>query len=164
MHRTQAPNGISFIEIALISVLLGGCAMTLGPELLHAAHSAHTRAVEQDLAMFRRQIQQYQLEHDGRLPGAGTDSEAMFLGQLMHATNERGEWAAGGHLGPYLLGPIPSNPFSGEDGILVVPGQLTPEHADDCCGWIFSSTTGEFRAQMAAGKSRDWLTFRKPSH
>jgi len=160
MHAAQAPNGISFIELALISVLLTGCAMTLVPELSHAADSARRRAVEQDLAMFRRQIQQYRLEHADDLPGGGTDSEAMFLGQLMQPTDERGEWTAASHLGPYLLSRVPANPFSGKNGILVVPGLLTRNHMYGNHGWVFSSTTGEIRAQMPVSqmpeqKSRD---------
>ena len=155
MHTAEAPNGISFIDVALISASLAGCVMSLAPELSHAAHSARTLAVEQDLAMFRRQIQQYRLEHDDRLPGGGTDSEAMFLRQLMQPTNEHGECAAFSHLGPYILSGIPSNPFSGKSGVLVVPGLLTERHACGDYGWVFSSTTGEIRSQMPLRKSPD---------
>lgn len=148
MQQAETPSGISFIEFALIGALLVGCAINLAPELADAAHTARRQAVEDDLTMFRRQIEQYQRDHLDRLPAQGTNSEATFVSQLTHRTNEHGDVAKRAHFGPYIIGKIPSNPFSGLSRVLVVPGPVKSEHVSGhgTHGWVFSSTTGEFRA------------------
>lgn len=145
---TGTPFGISFIEFALIAAALSTCAMALAPELAAATRTAREQAVEQDLAMFRRQIEQYKKDHGERLPAVGTNSESTFVAQLTGRSDEHGETSPRGHFGPYLLGELPPNPFNGKRRVLVVPGPLKNEHTrgDGNHGWAFSSMTGEIAA------------------
>ncbi|MDA0587020.1 MAG: hypothetical protein O2820_03675 [Planctomycetota bacterium] len=151
MQQAETPFGISFIEFALIAALLTGCAMSFAPELVAAAKSASEQALDDDLEMFRRQIAQYRLDHDDLLPAHGTNSEATFLNQLTRRTSRHGEVAERAHFGPYIIGSIPVNPFSGLSRVLVVPGPLAAGHTtgDGTHGWAFSSTTGEIRANTS---------------
>jgi type II secretory pathway pseudopilin PulG len=148
MPQAETPSGISFIEFALMAALLSGCAMSFAPELAAAAKSAREQALEEDLEMFRRQIKQYRLDHKDQLPAHGTNSEATFVSQLTRRTSRHGEIAERAHFGPYIIGSLPVNPFSGLSRVLVVPGPLTASHTtgDGTHGWAFSSTTGEIRA------------------
>jgi general secretion pathway protein G len=151
MQTTETPSGISFIEFALMAALLSGCAISLAPELAAATRTAREQALEEDLAMFRRQIEQYRLDHGNQLPAEGTNSEATFVSQLTRRTNEHGDVAERAHFGPYIIGELPVNPYSGKSRVLVVPGPFQREHVDGdgTHGWAFSSTTGEIRANTA---------------
>lgn len=148
MPSTETPSGISFIEFALIAAALSACAMSLAPELAVATLQTREQAVEEDLAMFRRQIRQYRKDHGDRLPAAETNSESTFVVQLTGRSDEHGEISPRGSLGPYIIGALPPNPFNGKRRVLVVPGPLKHEHTrgEGNHGWAYSSTTGEIAA------------------
>jgi general secretion pathway protein G len=148
MQQAETPSGISFIEFALIAALLAGCAIRFAPELTAATQSAREQVLQENLAMFRRQIERYRLDHADQLPAHGTNSEATFVRQLTLRTNGHGEVADRAHFGPYLIGDLPVNPFSGKRRVLVIPGPVQNEHVDGdgTHGWAFSSTTGEIHA------------------
>jgi general secretion pathway protein G len=147
-EATGNSSGISFIEFAMIAAALSSCAMTLAPELAAATRTAREHALQCDLEMFRRQIEQYQKDHGERLPAVGTNSESTFVAQLTSRSDEHGETSPRGHFGPYILGELPPNPFNGKRRVLVVAGPLNYEHTagGGNHGWAFSSTTGEFAA------------------
>ena len=125
---------------------------SLIPQLLTANDNARYDAIQQDLIQFRRQIEQYSLDHDGRLPAHGTNSSEVFARQLKGRTTHTGVVRDDGRYGPYLIGELPANPVSGLSRVLVVPGPLRQHHfaGRGDHGWAYSSETGEIRANVAA--------------
>jgi len=144
----RAWAGHSLIELMIVLTLLGMVCATVIPRLLEASAGAQQKAVLDDLHMFRRQIEQFRTDHAGLLPAQGTNSEAALIAQLTHRTTSAGQVDARGPHGPYLLGDLPSNPYTHSSTVLVVPGPLLEHHFNNPTGhgWAYSSTTGEFRA------------------
>ena len=135
----------------LVTALLGVVIGSLIPQLLAANDNARYDAIQQDLVQFRRQIEQYANDHDGRVPAHGTNSGEMFAEQLLGRTSHTGVVRDDGRYGPYLIGSIPANPVSGSSRVLVVPGPLRQHHFEGRGdhGWAYSSETGEIRVSLA---------------
>jgi len=153
IHRRRAGYfGFTVIEILIVLALLGIVAITVVPQFSRAAEDAQLQTVQGDLDVFRRQIDRYRAEHGGRLPAYETDSEADFVAQLTQRTTESGTIDPTGRCGPYLIGDMPPNVFTGRRSIRVVRGTLQPPHFNGSGdhGWVYSSTTGEFRISTSS--------------
>ena len=154
--RTAQPQsrrdfGFSAVELMLVAALLCVVIGSLIPQLLTASENAQYDAIGQDLLQFRRQIEQYTQDHEGRRPAQGTTSGELFVEQLLGRSTHTGVVRVDGRYGPYLIGEIPSNPVSGSSRILVIPGPLRQQHfgGRGDHGWAYSSETGEIRASVA---------------
>jgi general secretion pathway protein G len=150
MGRSESRSGFTFIEILIVLVLLGIVGVTFVPQLTAASNDARREAVEQGLAMMRRQIKSYHNHHQ-QYPAHGTNSKKRFLSHLTEKTNHAGDVNAAGRFGPYVIGGVPVNAYTQQNSVLVVPGELRAHqfagHGDH--GWAYSSTTGEFRANLS---------------
>ncbi len=143
--------GISLAEVLMLVTLLGLLLAMLLPELLRTQDEARQKTIQSTVHAVRRQITRFREHHQGRLPAQGTNSEQQFVGQLFERTAISGRIEVEGRFGPYLLGEFPTNPYSRSSTVLVVAGSLTREHflGDGTHGWAYSSTTGEFRANVS---------------
>lgn len=147
---TVESRGFTVIELFIVLAILGLLAATLIPQVSVAGDVARQEAILKDLHMFRRQIAAFSKDHDGRLPAQGTNSATRVEAEMTGKTTPSGNVSGDGRLGPYLIGDIPRNPYSHADTILVVPGELKEHHYNGSAnhGWAYSSTTGEFRANL----------------
>ena len=146
------PLGFTVIEILIVLALLSIVAITVVPQFSRAGEDAQLQTVQGDLDVFRRQIDRYREEHGGRLPALESDSESEFITHLTQRTTESGTIDPTGRLGPYLIGDMPPNVFTGRRSIRVVRGTLQPPHFNGSGdhGWVYSSTTGEFRISTSS--------------
>lgn len=145
-------SGFTVVEILIVVALLSIVAITVVPQFSNAGDEARMLTVEEDLAIFRQQIDRYRTDHDGQLPAQGSTSEAEFIVQLTQRTTKDGTADPAGVCGPYLVGRMPPNVYTGHRTILVVPGTLQPPHFNGSGehGWAYSSTTGEFRISVSS--------------
>ena len=155
--HVRTSSGFTLIELMISLALLGILAATLVPRFLSAHQDARQAAVVQDLEMFQRLIALYREHHNGHLPAQGTDSEETFLKQLRGRTTVTGTVAPDGKYGPYLNGNMPANPYGGASTVLVIAGPIQSHQFDGSGthGWVYSSTTGEVRANGSGGPRAD---------
>lgn len=150
MGRSESRHGFTLIEIVIVLVLLGIVTVTFVPQLTAASDDARRSAVEEHLAMMRRQIKSYHSQHQ-QYPAHGTNSNKLFMDHLLQKTNHAGDVSRTGRFGPYLLGGVPVNAYTQKSSVLIVPGVLKPHqyagHGDH--GWVYSSTTGDVRANLS---------------
>lgn len=149
--------GFTVVEILIVVALLGIVAITMVPQFSSAGDGARLLTVKEDLDIFRRQIDRFRNAHDGRLPAQGSASEADFIRDLTSRTTAAGQVDPTGRCGPYLIGRMPLNVYTGLRTILVVPATLRPPHFNVSGehGWAYSSTTGEFRINVPGDLTDD---------
>jgi general secretion pathway protein G len=141
-------NGISFVEILLVVIILGIVSAILIPQYTAASEDKKLSYLIYDMQNIRWQIQQYKNEHKGMLPTANghsfEDSMTKYTYPDGSITTE--QKPGKGVLGPYL-NEIPENPFVTDDAAdrKIECGTETPE-ADGSSGWFFNMKTGAFNA------------------
>ena len=142
--------GFTVLELLMVVTLLAILAVTLIPQFTAAHEDARRAVVHDDIEQFTRQLKLYREQHSGHWPAEKSTSEDTLLKQLKSRTTATGIVAADGKYGPYLIGPMPTNPFKGSSSVIVVNGPLASTHHDGHGphGWAYSSTTGEFRANL----------------
>lgn len=150
-------NGFTPIELLISITLLGIVAATLVPQMLSANEETRQHDLLQRLHLVRRQIEQFRSAHDGRLPAAGQNSAKEFLLDLTGIADDSIGIASSrktpndqrmndpSHEIP------PLNPYTQRSAILVIPDRLQARHysGKGRHGWAYSSTTGEFRANLS---------------
>lgn len=153
-------RGVAVVELLLVSGVLILLALTVLPQLGAANRDAQAVALRQDLQLLRSQIQLYKFQHDGQCPGAGSRDPKVFLDHLTKTTNRAGQIGHAGSAahpyGPYLIGPLPANPYNGGRGVRIVDDfrNTSSVNADDeggeRIGWIYCPATGEIKANSSA--------------
>ncbi len=113
-------------------------------DLNKAAAESRESALCLDLQTMNSQIELYKVQHEGRLPGAGT---ATFWEAMTGQTNING--GIGSDYGPYVQ-KILTNPFN---DLNTVDVSGTGILGDDSHGWDFNPTTGAFRADNSGTPS-----------
>ena len=99
----------------------------------------------------------FMTQHNFKYPASGSTSSADFRNALLLSSDKDGTTGAIGtkRLGPYLIGSIPANPYTGGRGIMIVadtPGTAPDETAKDgaeIVGWIYNPATGEIKGNNA---------------
>ena len=140
------------IELLMVVTLLGIVMATLVPRMLSANEETRQNTLLQRLHSVRRQIEKFRQAYDGRLPAEGRNSADELLRQLRSlesvASNSQSLDAT---VLPVDDGLPPLNPYTKKSDILVIPDRLQSHHYSGSGrhGWAFSSTTGEFRANLA---------------
>ncbi len=137
----KAKRGFTLVEILIVVVILGILAAIVIPQFTEASTEAKLSSLCSDLQTVRSQIELYKVQHNDKLPGAGTATftQAM-IGYTDIAGAVWGDGSTGTKYGVYLQ-QIPTNPFNqlatiNEDGTI----------GDNAHGWEFNTTTGDFRA------------------
>jgi general secretion pathway protein G len=134
--REATVQAFTLVELLIVVVILGILAAIIIPQFSDASADAKTSALTSDLAMIRKQIGLYRLQHNGSYPPFN-----QFEVQMTSKSNPDGSFTGAPAYGPYLKR-IPINPFT--DGSDLGTGS---------CGtssWYYDETTGEFRPNCHA--------------
>ncbi len=140
-HKSLKAKGFTFVEILIVTTIVGILAMIVVPKLISAQQDARESALETDLQMLRRQINLYQAQHNGRSPHVNelnqTDLTNMQK-RLLEKTDESGKLNPAGDRGPYLT-EWPENPFATPAVATTLNfGKSTTPPRDGSSGWYFS--------------------------
>jgi len=141
-------NGVSFVEMLLVVIVLGIVASITIPQYSAAGEDAKISHLRYNLQNIRWQIQLYKNQHNGMLPTANGLS---FIDAMTKCTYAGGSIAKEQKTRPGVFGPylnrVPKNPFITDESAasIIKCGPQTPE-ADGSSGWFFNTTTGAFNA------------------
>ncbi|MBN2594254.1 MAG: hypothetical protein JXA81_12170 [Sedimentisphaerales bacterium] len=124
----------SYIELVIITIVLGLVGMTTFPKFIEANEESRTGELIDGLQMVRAQLALYHVQHGDRYPP--TQSFDDFKNAL---TTQVGQY------GPYIR-KIPVNPYNGLD---TVRFDGEPAGASQA-GWRFDTKTGLFQADNNA--------------
>lgn len=147
--QNRLRRGFTLVEVLIVVVILGILAATVLPQFTSADNDARESALIQNLQILRSQIQLYQFEHDGKFPADGETDGTKFADALLKSSSADGTTGDPGTLpyGPYIIGQIPPNPYSGGQGVVIVTDvdAATPDDSPDD-GWIYNPATGRIKA------------------
>ncbi len=149
--------GFTLVEVLIVVVVLGILAATVLPQFTVTNDDAKESVLVQDLQIMRSQIQFYMTQHNFKYPANGSTDTDDFRDALLLSSDKDGTTGAIGtkRLGPYLIGSIPPNPYTGGRGIMIVtdvPGTTPDESAKDgteIVGWIYNPATGRIKGNNA---------------
>ncbi len=126
---------VSWIEVAMVTVVLAVLAALVTPELSQAGRDPRQLDLSLEVQVVRGQIEMYRLQHDKQYPALET-----FASQMTGVTDSQGRIGepgdAGCQLGPYLR-EVPINPYCGTNTVGDGPGGTS--------AWYYNHKTGEFR-------------------
>jgi general secretion pathway protein G len=141
MWQNRVSRAFTLVELLIVVVILGILAAVVVPQFTDASADAKLSALQTNLQTIRGQLQLYKLQHNETWPALAT-----FTNQMTQASKADGTTAAPGTAGypygPYLLGGIPNNPFTGSNTV--------SEGAADSSAWYYDEDTGVFRANDTA--------------
>lgn len=141
--QTRNQKGFTLVELLIVVIILGILAAVVIPQFNNAASESKESALVANLATVRQAIEMYKVQHNDDFPATAG------LADLTTATDVDGTVnAATGAYGPYLRNNFPKNPITGDNAITITTGvsALSAPSADG--GWMYNSTTGEFRAEI----------------
>lgn len=149
--------GFTLVEVLIVVVILGILAATVLPQFTSSNDDARESVLVQDLQTLRSQIQLYKFQHDGKFPADSSTDPDDFRDSLLLSSDKDGTTGAVGTkpLGPYLIGSLPPNPFTGGRGVMIVTdvaGTTPDETAKDgteTVGWIYNPATGQIKGNNA---------------
>lgn len=132
----------------MLALVIAGVA----PRMNSASEKARWTTLLIRLHSVRRRIDQFRRTHDGHLPAEGQNSEEAFLADLRSLPAEaHGQELDAASFSSQNDSSLPPNPYTQLTKILVVPDQLRRHHYSGSGqhGWVYSSTTGEFRSNLS---------------
>ncbi len=143
MMEPLSRAGFTLVELMIVILILGILAMVALPAFESSSTDSKGAALAGDLAVMRKAIELYYVQHDATYPGwiSSSSSWANFEAHMTTSTDKLGN--PGTKYGPYLRTGIPRNPFNNlNDGKV---GTI-PAVADGTTGWYYDPNTGEIRA------------------
>ncbi len=136
----NARTRISWIEVAIVTVVLAVLAALVVPQFSQAGVDPREKEVRAAVQIVQGQIELYKAQHENHYP-----SLARFCEQMTLSSNNRGITgttdANGFDCGPYLRR-IPANPYSGTSDV--------GDRAGGPNAWLYDETTGRFQPNHAA--------------
>ena len=153
MKRSKR-SGFTLVEILIVVVIMGILAAIVVPQFSQSSDDARYTSTIQNLQSVRGQIDLYRNQHEGRLPGATSDStdDTTFTNQMTLPTNEAGTTGAFGSasfpFGPYIHNQLPANPFNGSrkvENVGTFPATAPSGDAASDPGWVYERTSGRYR-------------------
>ncbi len=151
VRSTGAPGrgGFTLTEIAVVVIVLGMLAAVVIPQFSRASDDERRSAFQSSLQSLRSQVDLFQLQHNGLLPGGKEHSfdSGTFWNQLTLFTDVNGNISPVQTplftYGPYLNS-IPVNLLNGNRA--VVDGAMSPPDMTELrCGYLFDFTRGSGR-------------------
>ena len=158
--RGAKRGGFTLVEVLIVVALVGILASVALPRLTDAGADARQAALLHDLKLLRGFIQLYRAQHGGRFPAHGSTDGGLFARQLLLSSDADGTTGPAGTkpFGPYLLGAVPPNPFTGARGVRIVPDVPAAVPDDSPTdGWFYDPATGRIKANCR-GKASDGVT------
>jgi len=156
MYRVSATHGrnrsgFSLIELVIVVVIIGILAAIAIPRLSRGSAGAADSALSGDLAVLRKAIDLYAVEHNGSYP-----TFAAFTNQLIQYSDVAGAVSATKTAtciyGPYVrsipvlkVGPTATRTNTIADGTTATIGAGT-------AGWFYNATSGTIQANLAAAQ------------
>ncbi len=123
--------------LLLLTLFLGTAfLMVMVPQFNTTSSEHEEAALASALATIRRAAEMYKIQHMDHYP------DERVVEQLTTKTTVAGE--PGDELGPYLRRSFPQNPIDKLDVVHIV--SRMPDAPTGAGGWLYSSETGEFRA------------------
>lgn len=169
IQKNNKRAAFTLVEVMIVVVILGILAATVLPQFISTNDDAKESVLVQDLQTLRSQIQLFKFQHNGKYPADGSTDADDFRDALLLSSDKDGTTGAVGTkaFGPYLIGSLPPNPFTGGRGVLIVsdvPAETPNEATKDgteVVGWIYNPATGEIKGNnsgtAADGRKLDTL-------
>ncbi|MCE9590974.1 MAG: type II secretion system GspH family protein [Planctomycetes bacterium] len=149
--RIRKSQGFTLVEILIVVVILGILAAIVIPQFTNASETAKASSLQSQLQTIRSQLELAQIQHQGTYPPLIADSRGWGL--LTTETEQSSSYTAGdssgNEVGPYLQ-QSPANPFTANTTATSVAAAAAAG-----VGWVYSPTTGQFRACLPAAKATD---------
>ena len=141
--------GFTLVEVLIVVMVFAIMAATVLPQFTAANDEALEAALRQDLKLLRSQIELYKFQHNGNYPGKGSIHPEDFLNALLLSSDADGATGPinSKPFGPYFLGQLPPNPFTGGTRVRIVDDVAAevPDN-DPVEGWIYNPVTGKIKA------------------
>jgi general secretion pathway protein G len=138
-NRNQ--KGFTLVELLIVVIILGILAAVVIPQFNSAATESKEAALASNLATIRQAIEMYKVQHNDAFPGSA------IVNQLTFETDISGTTGSGNAYGPYLRNSFPKNPIS-NSAVVATAATAPSKPADDTGGWVYDTSTGEFRANL----------------
>ena len=150
---TPRRRAFSFIELAIVVVIIGIIAAVAIPRMSRGSAGAADSAMAMDLALLRNAVDMYQSEHNGAYPAASGSITVPEL--LLEYSDQYGQKIstakdAGPNqilYGPYLrsIPAISAGPSKGSNGIAVSTTTGVTASGGPGIGWLYNSVDGTFQ-------------------
>jgi competence protein ComGC len=137
INRTTLRNAVTIPEFFIVFLIIAIIAAINAPKFSQAKSSSDLSGLVKGLQMVHQQIELYQVQHDGLLPGQKIKGQEIDEKDFVEALT-----TSDGVYGPYLK-KMPRNPFN--DLRSVRFGSVTIGSACGA-GWFLNCQTGDFRA------------------
>lgn len=152
-NRPRRARAFTLIEIMIVVIILGILAAVVVPQFSNATTAAKQSTVKEDLRYLRTEIIIFQAQHRDVAPGypAGnvnaTPDSVSFLKQMTmysdQACNTSTSPSPATPFGPYFV-QLPPNPFTNQNGLLIVTGAMPPPDESQPYGWMYNPRTLQF--------------------
>ncbi len=148
LPRTHRKSAFSLVELVVVIVIIGILAAIAIPRLSRGASGASQSALRANLTTIRNAISVYHAEHNSKYPDSIVDQLTMYTD--INGTTSATKTATAIY-GPYLLTfpacPVGPNATGAKADEVLVSG-TTPVTVNETSGegWVYNTTTGEFRA------------------
>jgi type II secretory pathway pseudopilin PulG len=137
------------VEVLIVLMVFAIMAATVLPQLTLETDQAQEAALKEDLKLLRSQIELYKFQHNGNYPGKGSIYPEDTLNALLLSSDADGTTGPinSKPFGPYFLGQLPPNPYTGGTRVRIVD-EVAAEAPDDdpVEGWIYHPATGKIKA------------------
>lgn len=134
MMSKKARAGFTLIEVLIVVVIMAVLAATIIPQFAASTQDAKDSQRDFNLHTLKSQIELYKVQHLGQYPAITANS----LPQLTGKTKEDGTVDATGAFGPYILGELPLNPYTGKNTVSASTDGATTTGG----GWLYDVATG----------------------
>ena len=147
-------RAFTLVEILIVVIIIGLLAGIVLSQFRDPADQARAASLQVKLKEIRKQLQLYEVDHQGALPASSEgDSADTFLDQMTSYTDVDGSTRDYPDENRYKYGPyidsLPANPVSGLRDVRIVTNMRTQFRArNQDGGWWYNAVTGEFRADL----------------
>lgn len=149
--------GFTLAEVLIVMMVFAIMAATVLPQFTAENKQAQENALREDLKLLRSQIELYKFQHNGSYPGKGSIHPETFLNAMLLSSDANGTTGPINTkpFGPYFLGQLPPNPYTGGTRVRIVDDVDTAVTDDDPVeGWLYNPATGKIKANCK-GTSMD---------
>jgi len=135
---SKSRRGFTLIEVLIVVVIMAVLAATIIPQFAASTQDAKDSQRDFNLHTLKSQIELYKVQHLGAYPTVQTVGGVSTLPQLTGKSKEDGTLDASGAFGPYILGELPSNPYTGSNSVSASTDGATTTGG----GWLYDVNTG----------------------